>query len=128
MIRAPRKPHHFEDPLEGCTADNLRACRDVFSGLQRVPIPGLMVLMEEEGHGGAEDVLAPLIKGVRVCVILDVPGDSQNVGVTKLVRSAGFNCTQAADREPCPSQQGDREGWTESARIIEYALCEVVRY
>ena len=47
------KPHHFEDPLEGCTADSLRACRDVLPGLQRVPIPGLMVLMEEEAHGGA---------------------------------------------------------------------------
>ena len=121
------KPHHFEYPLEGCIADSFRACRDGILCPQRVPRPSLMVFMEEEGHGGVEDVLAPLIEGVRVCVILDVPADSQDVGVTKLVRSAGFHCTQATDLQPCPSQQGDREGWTESAMLIELYIYIYVR-
>ncbi len=62
------KPHHFEDPLDGLYGRQPRACRDVLSCLHRVPLPGLMVLMEEARRGGAEDVLAPLIKGVRVRV------------------------------------------------------------
>ena len=49
---------------------------------------------------------------------------SQDVGVAKLVRSAGFHCTQATDLQPRPSQQGDPDGWTEIARVLEYALCE----
>ena len=34
-----------------------------------------MVLFEDEGSDSVEDALAPLIEGVRVCVLFDVPAE-----------------------------------------------------